>query len=110
MGTDESPTTGRTLWQLLALDDAALEATDLVEMNLSVAREIPSLKDLDVLRYCHIVDEWTQAFRNYLPGAEKQFRNSPWKWHNDIHFFRVGMLAGYLATNTAFVMFPPTSI
>jgi Transglutaminase-like superfamily len=96
MDMQETTVEARTLWQLLALDDAELEATDLVEMNLSVAREIPSLKDLDVSRYCRTVDQWTDAFRKWLPGAERKFRNSPWKWKNDIHFFRVGMLAGFL--------------
>jgi hypothetical protein len=31
----------RTIWQLLALPGPALEKTDLVEVNLAVAREIP---------------------------------------------------------------------
>jgi len=86
----------RTLWQLLALDDPELEATDLVEMNLSVAREIPSLENLDVPRYCRIVDEWTEAFRNWLRGAERTFRDQKSYFKNDIRFFRVGMLASYM--------------
>jgi len=44
MDTRDTTVKARTLWQLLALDDTEPEATDLVEMNLSVAREIPSLK------------------------------------------------------------------
>jgi hypothetical protein len=96
MEMQETTAKPRTLWQLLAADDSELEATDLVEMNLSVAREIPSLEKLDVLRYCRVVDEWTEAFRKFLPGAEKKFHNSPWKWKHDLHFFRVGMLAGFL--------------
>lgn len=87
---------GRTLWQLLALDDAELEAADLVEMNLSVAREIPSLENLDVAHYCGIVDKWTDAFRNWLPSAEKKFRDQRAYFKNDIRFFRVGMLASYM--------------
>jgi len=84
------------MWQLLALSDAEFEAVDLVEVNLAVARGIPSLKDLDVPRYCDIVGEWTAAFRKFLPGAERQFQQTPHKWKNDVHFFRVGMLAGFL--------------
>lgn len=86
----------RTLWQLLALDDTELEATDLVEINLSVAREIPSLQNLDVSRYCRIVDQWTDAFRNWLPTAEKRFHQRREYFKNDIRLFRVGMLAAYM--------------
>lgn len=96
MGMQETTVKARTLWQLLALDDAELEATDLVEMNLSVAREIPLLEQLDVARYCRIVDEWTERFRKWLPGAVRTFHKTPGKWKNDIRFFRVGMLAGFL--------------
>jgi len=85
-----------TLWQLLALDDAALEQTDVVLLNLAVAKGIPSFADLDVARYVHIVDDWTRQFRQVLPGMEQQFRKTPSRWKNDIHFFRVGMLMGFL--------------
>lgn len=51
------------LWVLLSLNENALESTNLVELNLAVAKEIPSLKELDIARYCRIVDEWTDAFR-----------------------------------------------
>jgi hypothetical protein len=96
MGMQETNAKARTFWQLLALDDTELEATDLVEMNLSVAREIPSLEKLDVPRYCRIVDQWTNAFRNWLPSAEKKFRAQKAYFKNDIRFFRVGMLASYM--------------
>jgi hypothetical protein len=96
MNVQTTSVKARTLWQLLALDDAELEATDLVEMNLSVAREIPSLEKLDVPRYCRIVDQWTNAFRNWLPSAEKKFRDQKAYFKNDIRFFRVGMLASYM--------------
>jgi len=95
-GQSQTTDKARTLWQFLALEDDQLEAADLVEMNLSVAREIPSLKSLDVHRYCRIVDDWTEQFRKWLRGAEKNFHNAPSYFKNDIHFFRVGMLAGYM--------------
>jgi hypothetical protein len=96
MGTHEATVKARTFWQLLALDDSELETTDVVEMNLSVAREIPSLEKLEVGRYCRIVDQWTSGFRNWLPSAEKKFRERCQYFKNDIRFFRVGMLASYM--------------
>jgi hypothetical protein len=96
MGTQEMTAKPRTLWQLLALDDVELEAADLVELNLSVAHEIPSLAHLDVRHYCRIVDEWTHAFRAWLPGQEQKFRGRKAYFKNDIRFFRVGMLATYM--------------
>jgi hypothetical protein len=87
---------GRSTWQLLALSDEALEQADIVEINLAVAREIPRLAKLDVDRYCRIVNDWTERFASQLPEMERGFAKTPWKWKNDIHFFRVGMLAGFI--------------
>lgn len=89
---DEVP----TLWQLLALSDNQLERTDLVAMNLAVAKEIPSLAELDIARYSRLADEWTSRFRQELPGMEQRFHTTPQNWKNDIRFFRVGMLQGFL--------------
>jgi hypothetical protein len=83
-------------WKLLALSDPELEQADIVRVNVSVARELTPRRDLDVGRYCRIVDNWIQQFARWLPGAEAAFRRTPEKWKNDIHFFRVGMLAGFL--------------
>jgi len=85
-----------TLSQLLALSDAELEKADVVLLNLAVAREIPALADLDVGRYVRIVDEWTRQFARLLPGMEATFRKTPKRWQDDIRFFRVGMLQGFL--------------
>ncbi len=84
------------VWQFLALTDAQLERTDLVRLNLAVARGIPALADLDVNSYVRTVDEWTARFRRVLPGMEAKFRKMPEKWEDDIGFFRVGMLQGFL--------------
>ena len=74
---DVSSVTTRSLWEFLALPDEELERADLVAMNLAVARGIPSLKELDVDRYCRIVDSWTDQFVRWLPGAERQFARTP---------------------------------
>ncbi len=96
MEPNASQSIGRSTWQLLALSDEVLEQADVVEMNLAVAKEIPRLAKLDVDRYCRIVDEWTEQFASHLPEWEEGFAKTPWKWKNDIRFFRVGMLAGFI--------------
>lgn len=96
MGRARSFERTATLWQLLALSDDELERTDLVALNVAVAKEIPSLKDLDTERYCQIVDDWTEQFRRELPGRERNFHATPEKLKNDIRFFRVGMLQMFL--------------
>jgi hypothetical protein len=88
--------TRMTLWQLLALEDAALEQADVVLLNLCVAKGIPSLADLNIARYVRVVDDWTQQFARVLPGMEANFRKTPERWENDIRFFRIGMLQGFL--------------
>jgi hypothetical protein len=80
----------------LSLPDSDLDQSDLVAMNLMVAREIPSLSSLDIPRYCGIVDQWTRQFASVLPEMEAAFHRTPAKWKNDLRFFRVGMLAGFL--------------
>ena len=85
-----------TVWQLLALPDEQLERADLVVANLAVARGIPSLADLDVARYRRTVDDWTKQFAADLPSWEQMFRQAPDRFKNDVRFFRVGQLAGYL--------------
>lgn len=86
----------RTAAQLMALPDAELEKVDIVEMNIAVAREIPGLEHLDYAKYCQTVDGWTAQFRAWLPSVEHVFHQEPAKFHNDINFFRLGMLAQFL--------------
>lgn len=85
-----------TLWQMLDLSDDELEHVDLVAMNLAVARAIPALVELDTGRYVAVVNDWTMQFSQLLQGAEQRFHKSPQQWKNDIQFFRIGMLAGYM--------------
>lgn len=85
-----------TLWQWLGLGDAFLDQADPVVLNLGVAVGIPGLETLEVSRYVSTVDDWTSAFERELPSLERMFAASPHKWKNDIHFFRCGMLQGFL--------------
>jgi len=96
--TDNGPNrrTNRTVAQLIALRDEELERTDIVEMNIAVAREIPGLEKLDYGRYRGIVDGWTDRFRFWLMTVEPAFHKTPARWKNDLAFFRMGMLAQFL--------------
>ncbi len=78
--------------RLLALSDDELRRADVVEMNLLVAKSIPSLADLDIPRYQRLADEWAEAIRARLPKAERMFQQSPQNWKNDVNFFRLGVM------------------
>jgi hypothetical protein len=82
--------------QLLARSDSELARVDPLVMNLLVARSIPSLADLDVARYERLADRWAEDVRRRLPGAERAFWQTPEHWKNDVNFFRLGVLCGYL--------------
>src|SRR5437899_12827293 len=84
------------LWPLLALADRHLEHTNLVVANLTVARGLKAFQTLGIVAYAGRVDSWTNQFRTALPGMERVFRETPWRWKNDIRFCRVGMLQGFL--------------
>ena len=94
----ETANSDTDVFRLLALEDAELEAADLVRMNLSVARGIPRLANLDIDRYCGIVDDWTEQFLQWLPRVESRFHRTPAGYMNDIRFFRAGMLAVFLGS------------
>jgi hypothetical protein len=82
--------------QLLACSDAELARVDPLVMNLLVARSIPSLADLDLARYQELADQWAEDVRRRLPAAERVFLQTPQHWKNDLNFFRLGVLCGYL--------------
>jgi hypothetical protein len=82
--------------QLLACSDAELGQVDPLVMNLLVAKRIPGLADLDIARYRKLADQWADGVRRRLPGAERVFRRTPQDWKNDVNFFRLGVLCGYL--------------
>ncbi len=82
--------------QLLACIDAELAQVDPLVMNLLVAKSIPSLTDIDIPHYQRQADQWAEDVRRRLPLAEGAFRRTPQGWKNDINFFRLGVLCGYL--------------
>ena len=86
----------RTVWQLLALPDDELEQVDIVELNLAVAREIPGKENLDITKYQRIVNQWTGEIKSRIPANQQAFYRTPNEWQNDIRFFRLTQVAGYL--------------
>jgi hypothetical protein len=82
--------------ELLACSDAELARVDPLVMNLLVAKSIPSLVNLDINGYQRQADQWAEDVRRRLPGAERVFRRTPQDWKDDVNFFRLGVLCGYL--------------
>lgn len=82
--------------ELLALDNPSLARVDPLVRNLLVAKSIPALAHLDILNYQRRADEWAAAIRDRLPAAERVFRQTPWEWKNDVNFFRLGVMCGFV--------------
>jgi len=84
--------------QLLALTEEDLASLDSAEVNLLVARGIPSLTNLDIPHYQAILDSWAAEVQARIPLGEMTFWQSPQDWKNDVNFFRLGLLCEYLDT------------
>jgi Transglutaminase-like superfamily len=80
----------------LPLPDEQLGQIDPVQLNLLVAKSIPSLADLNIGKYQLLADEWADGVRKLLPNAERIFRQDPAAWDNDIHLLRLSVLCQYL--------------
>lgn len=84
--------------QLLALTEYELAAVDPAEMNLLVAKGIPSLANLDIPHYQAILDSWAADVQARIPRSELLFWQSPEDWKNDVNFFRLLVVCEYLDT------------
>jgi len=88
-----------SIWKALDCSDAELAAIDPLALNLVVARRIQSLSTIDICYYQRIVNDLAIDFRDRcLPEWEPFFFQNPDDFHNDLDFFRFGMLAQYLDT------------
>ena len=100
-GKSTTPVSGgpmprRCAEQLLALTNAELARVDPVEMNLLVAKGIPSLADLDLAPYCVMLDQAAEVLQRELPGADQRFYRNPQAWKNDIRFGRLALMCWYV--------------
>jgi hypothetical protein len=86
----------RNYLELVGLTDAELARLDPIEMNLLVAKSIPSLAGLDIGHYQKLADEWAKGVAARLPYAEKRFQQSPAYWKNDVNFVRLSVLFEHL--------------
>src|SRR5262249_15794955 len=79
------------------MTDEQLAAVDPIAMNLLVAKGVPALSELNIDRYQRIVNSWVQDFTaRCLPEWKPYFHKSPSDYHNDIKYFRLGMVCQYL--------------
>jgi hypothetical protein len=85
--------------QLLGLTEQELAKVDPAEMNLLVAKGIPSLADLDIPKYQAILDSWAADVQARMPRNELTFWQSPQDWKNDLNFFRLLLVCEYLDTD-----------
>src|SRR5712692_1646703 len=85
-----------TYLELLSKSDAELARVDPLEMNLLVAKAIPSLADLDIPYYQDLADRWAAEVAQQLPAAEERYHQMPDYWRNDVAFFRLGFLCSYI--------------
>lgn len=84
------------LHHLLAHSNEELARVDPLEMNLLVAKGVPSLSHLDVRGYQRVADQWADDVNHRLTAAEIEFHQTPQDWKNDIHLFRLGFLCWYI--------------
>jgi hypothetical protein len=76
---------------VVGCSDFELAAKDPLELNLAVAKGVPSLDGLDVGCYRRQADGWAAQIKARLPGWEREFRRTPQDWNGNIHLFRLGM-------------------
>jgi hypothetical protein len=85
------------VWEeMMRWGDNRLYRTDPAVLNLSVAKGIPALADMEIEPYCHFLDQAAANFARWLPQAEQEFFADPERWENDLVMFRLGMLCQFI--------------
>lgn len=85
-----------TLNDLIAMPDDRLAEVDPLAMNLTVAKGIRSLSDIDIAHYQNVLNAWVTDFeRRCLPQWEPHFHDMPHAFENDIRYFRLGMVCQF---------------
>jgi hypothetical protein len=82
--------------ELLGQSNDELARVDPVDMNLLVARGIPSLADLDPAPYRALLDRGAAVLREQLPAAEERFYRNPGQCKNDVRFARLALMCWYV--------------
>jgi Transglutaminase-like superfamily len=82
--------------QLLALTDEEFAGVDPLVMNLLVAKDIPSLADLDIPKYQRMANEWALGVQQLISTLEGHFWKDPPYWDSDINLFRLGIACQFV--------------
>ena len=77
-----------TLADLFAMDDAALDRMDPLEVDLAVARTIPGCESLDVAAYKKTVDQWAEHVRAETERHLYKFHEKPGDYKNSPAYFK----------------------
>lgn len=86
-----------SLGALVAMQPEELAGVDPLVMNLTVAKGVSVLADIEIADYQAIVNGWVRDFaRRCLPCWEPYFHEAPQDFKNDIRYFRLGMVCQYL--------------
>jgi len=77
----------RHLDDLLRLSGPEFEQLDVIELNLVIAREIPTCRDLDIDRYRRMVDEWAAHVGHEVERHRYQFTANPAEYKHSWAYF-----------------------
>ncbi len=68
------------------------KSIDVLALNLAIAREIPSLRSLDVSKYQRVLDSWADHVRREVQRNLHRFRAAPKDFNNSQAYFTAMML------------------
>ena len=86
----------RKVEELVGKSNEELGRIDPLEINLLVAKGIPSLANLDIAPYRDLLDRGAEVLRRELPAADERFYRKPYQWKNDIRFARLALMCWYV--------------
>ncbi len=82
-----------SLADLLAMDDAALDRLDPLDVDLAVARTIPGCESLDVAAYKRTVGQWAEQVRAETERHLYKFNQAPGDYKKSLPYFKSLLLA-----------------
>lgn len=86
-----------TVPTLMSLTESELTAVDPLAINLTVAKGIPGLDEINIATYQNVLNSWVHDFAlRFLPQCERTFQSNPTAYKNDLDFFRLGAISHYV--------------
>lgn len=83
---------------LVAMDDAELEAMDPLVMNMVVAKGLPDLAGIEFTRYARVVDGWAERIAQGITVGEAEAARTSPAYRADPDIWRAGSMAIALAS------------